>query len=122
MLEAKECALLSFMKTQIVLLISLIAMLITCFFVPIDKVYLGYFNLRTLATLYCTLAVISAFSHIHVFEIISKNIVLKLHNLRNATLGLVFITFVGSMLLANDMALLTLCISWFPIITKKKQL
>ena len=32
---------------------------------------------------------------------------LKLHNLRNATLGLVFITFVGSMLLANDMALLT---------------
>lgn len=102
-----KCALLSFMKTQIVLLISLIAMLVTCFFVPIDKVYLGYFNLRTLATLYCTLAVISAFSHIHVFEIISKNIVLKLHNLRNATLGLVFITFVGSMLLANDMALLT---------------
>ena len=31
----------------------------------------------------------------------------KLHNLRNATLGLVFITFFGSMLLANDMALLT---------------
>ena len=32
---------------------------------------------------------------------------IKLKNLRNATLGLVFITFVGSMLLANDMALLT---------------
>lgn len=99
--------LLSFIKTQIVLSISIIAMVITCFFVPIDREYLGYFNLRTLATLYCTLAVVSAFSHIHVFEIISKNIVLKLHNLRNATLGLVFITFVGSMLLANDMALLT---------------
>ncbi|WP_455714906.1 SLC13 family permease [Anaerosporobacter sp.] len=96
-----------FMKTQIVLTISIIAMLITCLFVPIDKAYLGYFNLRTLATLYCTLAVISAFSHIHVFEILSKNIVLKLHNLRNATLGLVFITFFGSMILANDMALLT---------------
>lgn len=99
--------LLSFIKSQIVLSISIIVMLITCLFVPIDKGYLGYFNLRTLATLYCTLAVVSAFSHIHVFEIISKNIVLKLHNLRNATLGLVFITFVGSMLLANDMALLT---------------
>lgn len=99
--------LLSLLKTQTVLFISVIAMLLTCFFVPIDKAYLGYFNLRTLATLYCTLAVVSAFSHIHVFEIISKNIVLKLHNLRNATLGLVFITFVGSMLLANDMALLT---------------
>ncbi|NLY10510.1 MAG: citrate transporter [Firmicutes bacterium] len=82
-------------------------MLITCIFVPVDRSYLGYFNWPTLATLYCTLAVVEALSHIHVFEIISKSIVLKLRNLRNATLGLVFITFIGSMFLANDMALLT---------------
>lgn len=94
-------------KKQLVLTIATIAMLITCLFVPVDAGYWDYFNWRTLATLYCTLAVVSAFSHIHVFEILSKNIVLKLHNLRNATLGLVFITFFGSMLLANDMALLT---------------
>lgn len=94
-------------KRQFVLCIATVAMLITCIFVPVDKSYLGYFNFRTLATLFCTLAVVAAFSHIHVFEIISRNIVLKLHNLRNATLGLVFITFFGSMLLANDMALLT---------------
>ncbi|MBR3771377.1 MAG: citrate transporter [Clostridium sp.] len=94
-------------KSQAVLSISIVAMLITCFLVPVDIKYLGYFNWRTLATLFCTLAVVAAFSHIHVFEILSKSIVLKLHNLRNATLGLVFITFFGSMLLANDMALLT---------------
>ena len=82
-------------------------MLITCIFVPFDAKYLNYFNWATLATLFCTLAVVSALSHIHVFEIISKAIVLKLHNLRNVTLGLVFITFVGSMFLANDMTLLT---------------
>jgi len=96
-----------FIKKQAVLVIAVIAMLVTCIFVPVDASYLEYFKWPTLATLYCTLAVISALSHIHVFEIISKNIVLKLHNLRNATLGLVFITFIGSMLLANDMALLT---------------
>lgn len=96
-----------FAKKQMVLTIAIIAMLITCIFVPVDTTYISYFNWRTIATLFCTLAVVAAFSHIHVFEIISKNIVLKLHNLRNATLGLVFITFVGSMLLANDMALLT---------------
>ena len=89
------------------LAIATVAMLITIMFVPVDKAYWSYFDFQTLATLYCTLAVVSAFAHIHVFEIISKNIVLKLHNLRNATLGLVFITFIGSMLLANDMALLT---------------
>lgn len=96
-----------FAKEQAVLTIAIIAMCITCFFVPVDALYIQYFNFRTLATLFCTLAVVAAFSHIHVFEIMSKNIVLKLHNLRNATLGLVFITFFGSMLLANDMALLT---------------
>lgn len=96
-----------FAKKQFVLVIAAIATIITCFFVPVDKEYIGYFNMQTLATLFCTLAVVSAFSHIHIFEIISKAIVLKLHNLRNATLGLVFITFFGSMLLANDMALLT---------------
>lgn len=96
-----------FIKKQAVLVIATIAMLITCIFVPVDVTYLEYFKWPTLATLYCTLAVIAAFSHIHVFEIISKSIVIKLHNLRNVTLGLVFITFVGSMLLANDMALLT---------------
>lgn len=96
-----------FAMNQFVLVIAIIAMLITCLFVPVDKEYIGYFNWRTLATLFCTLAVVCAFSHIHVFEILSKNIILKLHTLRNATLGLVFITFAGSMLLANDMALLT---------------
>lgn len=99
--------LLHFFKQQIVLSVSLIAMLITCYYVPIDRTYLTYFNFQTLATLFCTLAVVNAFSHIRVFELLSKNIVLKLHNLRNATLGIVLITFFGSMLLANDMALLT---------------
>ncbi len=98
---------LHFMANQFVLTIAVIAMLITCIFIPVDKEYLTYFNWQTLATLFCTLAVVCAFAHIHVFEIISRNIVQKLHTLRNATIGLVFITFVGSMILANDMALLT---------------
>lgn len=96
-----------FAKTQPLLSIAIICMLITCIFVPVDSGYLEYFNWPTLATLYCTLAVVAALSHIHVFEIISKGIVLKLHNLRNVTIAIVFITFVGSMFLANDMALLT---------------
>lgn len=97
----------AFLKKQFVLAIAVLATLITCFYVPVDRTYLHYFNLRTLATLFCTLSVVAAFSHIHVFEWISQRIVIRLHNLRNATIGLVFITFFGSMLLANDMALLT---------------
>ena len=94
-------------KDQPVLCVAIVAMLVTCIFVPVDGKYLDYFNLQTLATLFCTLAVVSAFSHIHVFEILSKSIILKLANLRSAVVALVFITFFGSMVLANDMALLT---------------
>lgn len=96
-----------FIKKQTVLFIAILAMSVTCFFVRPDSSYLSYFDSRTLATLFCTLAVVAAFSHIHVFEIISKAIVIGLHTRRKAVLGLVLITFVGSMLLANDMALLT---------------
>nr|MCR5153624.1 citrate transporter [Lachnospiraceae bacterium] len=94
-------------KKQPVLVIASAAMLVTCFFVKPDKEYIGYFNGRTLATLFCTLAVVAAFSHIHTFEIVSRAIIIKLHSLRNVFFAVVFITFFGSMLLANDMALLT---------------
>lgn len=94
-------------KKQLVLFIATIAMIVTCFFVHIDSEYISYFNFRTLATLFCTLEVVSAFSHIHTFEKISRSIVARFHNLRNVTFSLVFITYIGSMFLANDMALLT---------------
>ncbi len=96
-----------FIKNQTVLFVAIIAMVITCFFVPPDKEYPGYFNWKTLATLFCTLAVVAAYSHIHTFEILARGVVVKFHTLRNATIALVFITFIGSMVLANDMALLT---------------
>lgn len=94
-------------KTQTVLTISTLAAIVTCFFVPIDKEYLEYFDLRTLACLFCMLAVIEAIKNIHLFEIIARQIVVRFHNTRNAITALVFITFFGSMVLTNDMALLT---------------
>ncbi|NLC92749.1 MAG: citrate transporter [Treponema sp.] len=96
-----------FCKKQPVLIVATIAMIITCIFVHVDSEYLDYFNFRTLATLFCTLEVVNAFSHIHMFEKISRSIVARFHNLRKVTLALVFITYLGSMFLANDMALLT---------------
>jgi Na+/H+ antiporter NhaD/arsenite permease-like protein len=51
--------------------------------------------------------VIEAVKNIHLFEIIAKQIVVRFHTTRNAITALVFITFLGSMVLTNDMALLT---------------
>lgn len=97
----------SFIKSHTVLIIAFLAMSITCFIVPFDDTYYTYIDFKTLACLFLTLIVVEAYKHIHFFEIISRKIIEKLHNLRNTILAVVLITFFGSMLLANDMALLT---------------
>ncbi len=92
---------------NIVLIIAIIAAAITCFFVPIDSAYLDYFDWRTLGCLFATLLVVCAFKNIHIFAYIAAVIVKKMGTLRRTVLSLVMITYVGSMILANDMALIT---------------
>ena len=94
-------------KNNAVLLTALVAAGITCIFVPIDKEYAGYFDWRTLACLFCTLAVVAAFKNIRFFVWLADIIVRQFKNMRNITLALVFITYFGSMIMANDMALVT---------------
>ena len=94
-------------KSSVVLIVALVAAGITCFFVPFDGEYLGYFDLDTLACLFCTLAVVAAFKDIKFFEWLADIIVRRFKNMRNIVLALVFVTYFGSMIMANDMALIT---------------
>ena len=96
-----------FIRKNMVMVIALVAALITCFFVPPDKAYWGYFDVKTLTCLFCVLAVVCALKNIRFFYILAKKIVEVFKNARMAVLALVYITFIGSMLIANDMALLT---------------
>ena len=89
------------------MVVALIAALITCFVVPPDKAYLDYFDVKTLTCLFCVLAVVCALKNIHFFYMLAKRIVQIFKNARMSILALVYITFIGSMLIANDMALLT---------------
>ncbi len=84
-----------------------IAALVTCFLVRPDREYLGYFDLRTLICLFATLLVVCALRNVKFFTIISRRLVRLCGTLRGLFFALVVITFVGSMLLANDMALIT---------------
>ena len=96
-----------FMKKNIVMLIAFVAAAITTFFVPIDKEYINYFDFKTLTCLFCVLAVVCALKNIRFFYAIAHKIVEVFKNTKMAILALVYITFIGSMLIANDMALLT---------------
>ena len=96
-----------FVKKNVVMVIAMAAAALTCFLVPPDREYLGYFDVKTLTCLFCVLAVVCALKNIQFFYILAKKIVQCFRNARMSILALVYITFIGSMLIANDMALLT---------------
>lgn len=96
-----------FAKKNAVMLIAFAAALITSMFVPVDKEYIGYFDFKTLSCLFCVLAVVCALKDINFFFVIARKIVHFFKTARMSILALVYITFIGSMLIANDMALLT---------------
>ena len=98
---------LSFIKKNVVMCIALFAAIITSFIVPIDKSYLGYFDVKTLTCLFCVLAVVCALKNINFFYMLARKVVQYFKTTRLSILVLVYITFIGSMLIANDMALLT---------------
>ncbi len=87
--------------------VALVAAIVTCFLVPPDKEYLSYFDAKTLACLFITLAVVCALRNIKFFTILARKLVLLTGTLRALFIMLVCITFIGSMLIANDMALIT---------------
>ena len=97
----------SFLKKNMVMFVAMVAAAITCFFVPPDKAYLDYFDVKTLTCLFCVLAVVCALKNIHFFYMLAKKLIQTFRNTRICILALVYITFIGSMLIANDMALLT---------------
>ncbi|MBR4072227.1 MAG: citrate transporter, partial [Clostridia bacterium] len=97
----------AFVKQNTVAVIAFFAALITAFFVPPDAEYLGYFDFKTLTCLFCVLAVVCALRNINFFYILARKTVTLFKNTRMCILALVYITFMGSMIIANDMALLT---------------
>lgn len=96
-----------FLRKNTVFVIALLAAVVTAFFVPPDAQYLSYFDWKTLSCLFCTLAVICALRNIHFFTVVAHKIVGMTGNIRRAIIAIIMITFIGSMLIANDMALLT---------------
>ena len=73
-------AVVGFVKKEVVLSIAIIAAIITCFFVPPDVQYLGYFEEKTLIALFCMLSVVAGLKYTEVFELISKKMIGMFHS------------------------------------------
>ena len=88
-----------FLKANAVVIIAALAAIVTSFIIPPDREYLGYFDFKTLTCLFCVLAVVCALRNIRFFYTLAKAIIRKFRNTKLCILALVYVTFIGSMLI-----------------------
>lgn len=111
----------AFCKKNAMLLIAVTLALLTMFVIPPDHAYAEYFDWKTLSCLFATLAVVCALKSIRFFTYLARKIVTLAGNTRMAILALMGITFIGSMFMANDMALLTFLPLGYDVLSTTKQ-
>ena len=92
-----------------ILMIAWILAGISSFVVPPDMEYLNYIDFHTLGLLFCLMAVMAGLSREGVFGQAAGRLITVVKNSRQMELILVFLCFVFSMLITNDVALITFC-------------
>lgn len=98
---------LAWCKNEIVLCIAIGLAVISSFVVTPDQAYLDYIDFRTLAILFCLMAVMAGLQRIGLFQWIAEKLLLKVDTIKGLILILVSLCFVSSMLITNDVALIT---------------
>jgi Na+/H+ antiporter NhaD/arsenite permease-like protein len=94
-------------KQNIIVVISVIAAVVTCFLVPPDKQYLGYIQYKTIACLLALMMLVSAIKHTNVFKIIAAAILKRIGNMRTLVTFLVFLPALFALVITNDVAIVT---------------
>lgn len=96
-----------FFKKESVLCISALCALGTMLLVPPDGAYWGYIDLRVLCLLACLMLVVEAAKSCGVFEWLSALLLRRCGSGRSLGVVLMALPFFSSMLVTNDVALLT---------------
>ncbi len=95
-------------KEDTILVVSGILAFISCFFVTPDAGYKDYVNYRVLAILFSLMLVVSALIRIGTFDYLTEKLLGRIHSEKYVSLLLVVLSFFMSMLLTNDVTLVTL--------------
>lgn len=97
----------SFLKSEAVLTVSFILAAVSAFFVPPCGDYLGYIDFRTLSLLFCLMAVTSGFKSMGIFGFLGEKLLSRVKNTRQLSFTLFMLCFFFSMIITNDVALIT---------------
>ena len=96
-----------FLKKEAVLTAALLLAIISSFVVKPDKEYIEYVDLRTLAILFSLMCVMAGLQGLGVFKRIAGGLLNSVKSERKIVLILVMLCFFFSMLITNDVALIT---------------
>jgi len=97
----------NFIKKETLLIISFVLAMISAVIVHPDKAYIGYIDFRVLGILLSLMLVVGGFKQAGLFDFIGIKLLSKTQSGRILCLVLVLLCFVMSMLITNDVALIT---------------
>lgn len=96
-----------FFKKETVCCIAFLLAVVSMFFIPPSVNYFSYIDFRVLALLFSLMAVVRGFSSIGVFTRLGTMLLTHVHSLRMLSALFIFLCFFFSMLITNDVALIT---------------
>ena len=102
--EKKKSSFIEFVKKECVLVIA-VTLAILSSFISIPK--LSYIDFKVLILLFNLMVVVAAFKELKVLDSIAIGLLKKCNTYTSISLALVFITFISSMIVTNDVALIT---------------
>ncbi len=96
-----------FIKAEVVLTVAVLLAVISMFFVAPSAAYADYMNWHVLSLLLCLMIVMEGLKQLGVFSSIAGALMRKVTAFSQIVFILVFLCFVSSMLITNDVALIT---------------
>lgn len=106
-MEQKTFAPLRFWKREPVLCIAAVCAAASVALNPPSADYLNYIDWRVLTLLFCLMAVVAGLQECGVFAVLAQRLLAGERRMRFVTLALVLLPFFVSMLVTNDVALIT---------------
>ena len=94
-------------KKETVFCISFILALISALVVKPDGAYLAYPDYRTISLLFCLMIIVAGFQSLGVFMLLGQFLLRRAGSLRNLPIIMVLLCFFCSMIITNDVTLIT---------------
>lgn len=106
-MEQKENEVIAFIKKEAVLCAALLLAMISSFFIKPSVNYITYLDYRVLVLLFCLMLVVAGFKNLGIFQLLGEKLCSLVHTTRGLTFVLVNLCFFASMLITNDVSLIT---------------